>query len=123
IDVRSATTIEFSLSPQRPLEESVDVSAQASTVELKAARPGVRDTLTNDQIQLLPAGNSRNFLNALSLSPSVVADRDGKLHLRGASSQNIQYQVDGINVTDPVNGGLQSTISSDAGENVEVVAS
>ena len=123
IDVRSATTVEVFLSPERPLEEFVDVPAQASTVELKAPRPGVRDTLTYDQIQSLPAGNSRNLLNTLPLSPSVIADRDGKLHLRGAGSQNIQYQVDGIDVTDPVNGGLQSTISSDAVENVEVVAS
>jgi outer membrane receptor for ferrienterochelin and colicin len=123
IDVRSATTIEVSLSPQRALEESVDVPAQASTVELKAPRPGVRDNLTYDQLQSLPAGNSRNLLNTLPLSPSVLADRDGKLHLRGADSQNIQYQVDGIDVTDPVDGGLQSTISSDAVENVEVVAS
>jgi len=53
----------------------------------------------------------------------VVQGRDGNLHIRGAGSQNIQYQVDGINVTDPVKGGLQSTISSDAVENVDVVAS
>ena len=123
ISVRSDTFIEVLL-PRTPLlQESINVLAQASSVELKGSRSGVRETITSDQIQLLPSGNSRNFLKALPLSASVVEDRDGKLHLRGASSQNAQYQVDGINVTDPVKGGLQNMISSDAIENVEVVAS
>ncbi|HYR45194.1 MAG TPA: TonB-dependent receptor [Terriglobia bacterium] len=123
ISLRSSTFLELDLSRKPILEDSISVPAQVSHVELQGPKPEVRDTLTYEEIQLLPAGNSRNFLNSLPLSSSVVEGRDGNLHIRGASSQNIQYQIDGINVTDPVKGGLQSTISSDAVENVDVVAS
>src|SRR5947209_14171477 len=123
ISIRSSTVLELGLSRKPKLENSISVAAQASHVELQGPKPEVRDTLTYEQIQLLPAGNSRNVLNSLPLSSSVVQGRDGNLHIRGAGSQNIQYQVDGINVTDPVKGGLQSTISSDAVENIDVVAS
>jgi 5-hydroxyisourate hydrolase-like protein (transthyretin family) len=122
-NLKASTVADVILSRKAPLEDSVTVASRPEGVELKEARPSFRETITNEQLDLLPTGNSRNFLSGLSVSSSVVKDREGKLHIRGAGSQSIQYLVDGVNVTDPVTGNLRTTISSESISSVDVVAS
>jgi outer membrane receptor for ferrienterochelin and colicin len=122
-NLKTSIVADVILSPKAPLEDSVTVASRPDGVELKDARPSFRETITKEQLDLLPTGNSRNFLSGLSVSSSVVKDREGKLHIRGARSQSIQYLVDGVNVTDPVTGNLRATISSESIDSVDVVAS
>ena len=122
-NLKTPVLADLILSPKPPLEDSVTVASRPDGVELKEARPSFRETITKEQLDLLPTGNSRNFLSGLSVSPSVVKDGEGKLHIRGAGSQSIQYLVDGFNVTDPVTGNLRATISSESVDTVDVVAS
>ena len=123
VSLSSAIVADVVLSRKPVLEDSVSISARPDGIELKDARPSLRETITNEQLDLLPTGNSRNFLNALPLSSSIVRDREGRLHVRGAGSQSIQYVVDGVNVTDPVTGNLRGVISSESIESVDIVAS
>jgi outer membrane receptor for ferrienterochelin and colicin len=110
-------TFEFSLVPIETRHEEVEVIARPEPINVDAVSE--QQNVNDEVIQNLPYTGRRNFLNALSLMPGVLQDNRGQLHIHGSRSDQIRYQLDGMNVTDP-SGGLASNIPIDAIESVDV---
>src|SRR6185295_13761125 len=99
------------------LRDAVEVIARPEPINVEAV--STQQTVNDEVIQNLPYTGRRNFLNALTLMPGVLRDNDGEMHIHGSRSDQIRYQLDGLNVTDP-SGGLGSNIPIDAIESVDL---
>lgn len=115
--VEASKILDFTLIPIENLHENVEVIARPEPINVDSVAP--QQTINDQVIQNLPYTGRRNFLNALTLMPGVVKDNDGAMHIHGSRSDQIRYQLDGVNVTDP-SGGLGSNIPIDAIESVDL---
>jgi hypothetical protein len=113
----ASKVVDFTLAAVETRHEEVEVIARPEPINVEAV--AAQQTVNDEVIQNLPYTGRKNFLNALSLMPGVVRDNGGELHIHGSGSDQIRYQLDGINVTDP-SGGLASNIPIDAIESVDL---
>ena len=63
---------------------------------------------------------AENYQSSLLLTPGVVRDTDGGDHLKGARTGQSAYTVNGVDVTDPVNGNLAFDIPLEAAAAVQI---
>jgi outer membrane receptor for ferrienterochelin and colicin len=117
IRLEASKVVDFTLVPVESRHDEIDVIARPEPINVDAVSD--QQTVNDEVIQNLPYTGRRNFLNALALMPGVVRDDDGGLHIHGSRSDQIRYQLDGLNVTDPA-GGLGSNIPIDAIESVDL---
>ncbi|MFC2139979.1 TonB-dependent receptor plug domain-containing protein [Bacteroidota bacterium] len=101
-----------SLNNYRILEvDSLDLKAETSTIIQKFS------TIFNSNfINKLPF---RGMKNILSLSPGVVLHND-KLYARGSRDDEIQYLIDGVPITDVMDGGILIELPQEAFESIEI---
>ena len=107
-------TVNFKLS-------STDQELQ--TVEVIADRPLINPNITNstairtsEDIANLPV---RGVNNIVALQGGVVS-QGGNIYVRGGRSDETKFYVDGVNVTDPVNGGSTLSLIDNAIEEIQV---
>lgn len=67
-------------------------------------------TISREEIEALPVST---FTELLSLQAGVVGD-GSNLHVRGGRSNEVAYMIDGMLVTDPLLGGLATSVNNDA---------
>jgi len=98
-------------------------AVQVAPVEIVAQRPLIEKSATNetriinsDLLQSIPI---RNVTEVAALQPGVVL-RNNLVYIRGSRADETGFVLDGVNVTDPYNGGRGVTISEDAVEQIEV---
>ncbi len=96
------------------------------TVEVQAEAPMVRKDLTSSQtivdaaaIEALPV---ESVSQVLTLQAGVVQGADGSLHIRGGRSNEVQYQVNGVSITNPFDNSRTVTIATNAIEELSVVS-
>jgi outer membrane receptor protein involved in Fe transport len=118
VRLESSKIVEFTLAAAEKLEQEIDVVARPEPINPDAVSP--QTTVNDEVIQNLPYTGRQNFLNALSLMPGVTRDSTGQIHIHGSSSDQIRYQLDGMNLTDASSGGLASNIPLDAIESVDM---
>ncbi len=94
-----------------------DVSLELGEVVITAQTPMVQKDLTSsisvirrEEIEELPVAD---FTELLQLQAGVIGDGNN-LHLRGGRSNEVAYLIDGLYVTDPLLGGLATSIGNDA---------
>lgn len=104
----------------REVVESVDVTAATSDVGLDTTAS--ESTLTGNDILNIPYPTTNNLKNAMRVIPGVVQDPSGDLHVNGSSAEQVQYMLDGFNLSDPLLGGLNTRLSVEAVQTVEVVS-
>jgi outer membrane receptor protein involved in Fe transport len=97
---------------------------QLQAVEVVADRPLVNKSATgavriidNESIEKLP---SRGLNAALTLEPGVV-ESNGNFYIRGGRFDETGYTLDGVGITDIVNGNRSVTITAEALEQVQVL--
>ena len=81
------------------LTESVNVAAQASTMDLTSARIGVN--VSPEEIEQLPV-NGRNFANLMTLATGATSDGNGgwaSVRFNGKSNQQNYLNYDGVDGT------------------------
>src|SRR5882672_8559508 len=118
VRLESSKTIEFTLAPLETLKQTVDVVARPDPINTDSVAS--QNTVNDEVIQTLPYTGKRDFLNALTLMPGVMRDSNGQIHIHGSRSDQIRYQLDGMNLTDATSGGLASNIPLDAIESVDM---
>jgi outer membrane receptor for ferrienterochelin and colicin len=52
--------------------------------------------------------------------PGVIRDSSGDLHIQGSRTDQVRYQLDGMNLTDATAGGLAENIPLDAIESIDI---
>src|SRR5579862_5042390 len=84
-----ATELTLTINSVREVFQSVDVSAQTSSVELAAT--GNQSRLSGTEVNDIPYANSHSLRTGLQLLPEVVQDTTGQLHVNGASENQVLY--------------------------------
>jgi hypothetical protein len=115
--MEASKVVDFTLVAIETRRDEVEVIARPEAINLEAV--ATQQTVNDEVIQNLPYTGRRNFLNALTLMPGVLRDNLGGMHIHGSRSDQIRYQLDGINITDPA-GGIASNIPIDAIESVDL---
>ncbi|MBI4877442.1 MAG: TonB-dependent receptor [Acidobacteria bacterium] len=114
------TEIQFELSPLREIFESIEVSARSSTVDLDRSAP--EKTLRGTDILAVPYPTTNNLKNALRILPGVVHDSRGGVHVNGGAEDQTLYTLDGFTLNDPLTGRLESRVSVEAVQSVEILS-
>ena len=115
--LEASKVVDFTLVAMETRHDEVEVIARPEPINVDTV--STQQAVNDEVIQNLPYTGRRNFLNALTLMPGVLRDRYGGMHIHGSRSDQIRYQLDGINLTDP-SGGIASSIPIDAIESVDL---
>jgi outer membrane receptor protein involved in Fe transport len=118
VRLESSKTVEFTIAPAETLKQEIEVIARPEPINLDTV--SAQTTVNDEVIQNIPYTGRRNFLNALALMPGIMRDNSNQLHIHGSRSDQIRYQLDGMNLTDASSGGLASNIPMDAIESVDL---
>lgn len=118
IRLEASKTIEFTLAMSETLKQEIEVVARPDPINVDAV--AAQHTVNDEVIQNLPFNGRRNFLNALTLMPGVLRDNSSQIHIHGSRSDQVRYQLDGMNLTDASTGNLGSNIPIDAIESVDL---
>lgn len=110
VNVGVTTTLDVTLE-QSAIEESITVTGQAPTVDIQ--RTSMTASLTRDILQSLPA--ARNLGAFFNMAPGVTSST-----VHGSSERDNTYNIDGVNVTDPVTGTQAGQFGMDVMEELSV---
>ena len=119
--VDEAGTLEVTLHHVQEFSEVMDVVSSPPAID--RTRTAATEGLTGQELLSIPYPTSRDIRNALPFIPGVVQDPDGQLHLNGSATNEILNQMDGFNISHPVDGSLELRISADAVRSAEVLGS
>ena len=117
-EIRSA---DVTLHHIREFPEQVNVVYSPPAID--SAKTQASESLNSAEIINLPFPVDRDIRYSLPYLPGVLQDSTGQLHVNGSSTRQVLDQIDGFNVTDPVNGQFQARVSVDALRSVEVAGS
>lgn len=94
-------------------------------VVIVADRPMVRKdittttaSVTSSELEAMPV---EEFEQVMEMQAGVVTDAGGAMHIRGGRSNEVQYLVDGVSVTDPFNSSMAVEVENNAIEELQVV--
>jgi len=102
-------SVALTINAVREVFQSVDVSEQPSPVDI--SQTSNQETLTGTEINDILYSNSHSLLNSMKLMPGVVEDPSGAVHFNGSSENQVQYLLNGFNVTNPVSGQFHTTLA------------
>ena len=119
-NVRVNADLTTELNIQLPAEginvKEIEVVAQRPLVE-KSNTNAIRNT-TSEDFDNLPL---RGINSILALTPGVNL-QDNIIYVRGGRQDEVGYYLEGANVTNPLTGGREVTLSQDAIEEIQVQA-
>jgi hypothetical protein len=96
----------------REVFQSVDVNEQPSHIDI--AETSNEERLTGTEVLDVPYPNGHNLRNTLQLMTGVVIDPSGRVHFNGSSENQVQYVLNGFNLTNPISGQFQTIIAPEA---------
>jgi hypothetical protein len=106
------------LNPVRELFESLNVSASPPGIDFDSA--DAEKILTGKQILEIPYPTTHSLTNAMRLLPNAIQDSAGGIHINGGTQEQVLYTLDGFNLNDPLTGRLESRLSVDSVQSLEV---
>ena len=112
--------VQLVLNRLREVFEKVDVTASTVAVDMDRTTP--EKALKGTDILAVPYPTTNNLKNALRIMPGVVQDSRGGVHINGASEDQVLYTLDGFTVNDPLTGKLESRVSVEAVQSVEIMS-
>jgi len=118
VRLESSKTVEFTMAPVETVKQEIDVIARPEPINTESVAP--QNVVNDEVIQSIPYTGRQNFLNALSLMPTVVRDSMDQIHIHGSRTDQVRYQLDGLYLTDASAGRLGANIPIDAIESVDM---
>ncbi|MGP8245227.1 MAG: carboxypeptidase regulatory-like domain-containing protein [Bryobacteraceae bacterium] len=113
--------ITITLNHQREFSERVDVNASPPVVD--PAQPADHREVDNTEMLNVPYPAPQDYRNALQLFDRVVQDNGGRYHLNGGDSNQVNYTLDGFNISNPVTGQLDARMNIDSVESIALEGS
>jgi hypothetical protein len=86
---------------------------------LGTAETTTSNTVRAQKLEEIPL-RAENYESALPLTPGVVRGMDGAAHVKGTRAGESAYTVNGVDVTDPVNGNPAFNIPIEAAASVHI---
>jgi hypothetical protein len=109
VHIEGLLELTLNVASVREVFQSVDVSEQPSPVDISQTRNEER--LSGTEVNDILYQNSHSLNQSLTLMPGVLMDPTGGLHFDGSSENQVQYQLNGFNVSDPLSGGFNTTLA------------
>jgi len=116
IGTDETTTLNFTLSKDALLIAGITVR-EAKNRGVKKDRSGSSSTVTSDTIEEIAAESIEDIV---AIQAGAV-NTGGELHVRGGRENEVVYTVDGMSVSDPVDGGSALTLDQDAVADMSVM--
>jgi len=93
----------------REVFQSVNVNEQPSPIDITQTQN--QERLTGTEVNDILYPNSHSLRDSMKLMPGVVQDRGGGLHFNGSSENQVQYELNGFNITDPITAQFHTTLA------------
>lgn len=104
--------VELVLNHVKEVLQSVDVRASPDAVDVEQTQS--ERQLSGVQIMDIPYPSTHSLREAMALIPGQVEDTNGGLHFDGGRENQTNYLLDGFNISDPLTGTLNTTVSVEA---------
>lgn len=111
----------LTLNHVRNTSESVDVKSSPSPIDVDQTDSERR--LSGKEIFDVPFPSTHDLRNAMPLMPGVVQGATGDLHFDGGAENQVQYMLDGFNISDPLTGTFNTHLSADSVRSMEFLNS
>jgi hypothetical protein len=118
-DERQEIEVDFTLLPKLRRTDTIDVVADAGTVETANAIP-VAAEIRTEETTLLPS-RPATVTDTLPLVPGVNRSPNGEILINGQGEQQNSLLVNANNAADPGTGRFGTTIPADSVESVQVL--
>lgn len=115
INVDSATTLNATMRKTGTVLATTTVTAKQDVVD--RTQSGSTRTINVSEMEAA-AVNSIEDIVSLQAGVQVVG---GELHIRGGRSNEVNYTIDGMSVSDPVDGGSALSVDTDAISDIKVM--
>src|ERR1700688_866992 len=122
LDIREGPNeVLLTLNHVRNTSESVDVKSAPAPIDVDQTDSERR--LSGKEIFDVPYPSTHDLRNAMPLLPGVVQGRTGDLHFDGGAENQVQYMLDGFNISDPLTGRFNMQLSVDSVRSMEFLNS
>jgi hypothetical protein len=109
VPVETSQELTLTISAVKEVFQSVDVNEQVSPVDI--AQASNQERLTGTEINNLPYTNGHSLRESMNLMPGVLLDRSGAMHFNGSQENQVQYLLNGFNVTDPISNQFDTLLA------------
>lgn len=109
VHIEAAQEITLVINSVREVFQSENVNEQTSPVDIEQSRNEER--LTGTEINDIPYANSHSLRSSLLMMPGLVEDATGAMHVNGSSENQVNYVLNGFNITNPISGNFQSDLA------------
>ena len=103
VDPGQTSRVEFQLT-EEIVGQTQEILVEAEIKQIEVKDSDVSYKVSSDELQELPVDD---VVEALALKGGIVKTGDD-LHVRGGRSGEVQFQIDGVPVDDPLGGGMIS---------------
>jgi hypothetical protein len=115
VDAGGAASVDFQLT-ETIVSKTQEIVVEAELPQVNVTTSDVRQRVSGDQLRELPVDN---VAEAIALKSGIVKTGDD-LHVRGGRSGEVQVQIDGVPVDDPL-GGRSVSVGMLATDESEVI--
>jgi Carboxypeptidase regulatory-like domain/TonB-dependent Receptor Plug Domain len=120
VHVESSQEITLVINSVREVFQSENVNAETSPVDVGQAQSQQR--LTGTEVNDMPFANSHSLRTSLALMPGVVSDTSGTLHVNGSSENQVNYVLNGFNITNPITGRFETLLPVEGIRSVDLTS-
>lgn len=113
-----STEFTFALNHEEEVREKVDVTVTQNRIDPSATQSTA--SLSAPEIRDIPVPSSHDLTQSLVAMPQVVRDNSDLIHIAGSRNTTEQYLIDGLEVGDPANNGLNSRMVVEAVRSTEI---
>lgn len=109
VHIETTQEVTLIINSVREVFQSENVNEQTSPVDIGQSQNEER--LTGTEINDIPYANSHSVRSSLLMMPGLVEDATGAMHVNGASENQVNYRLNGFNITNPISGNLQTDLA------------
>jgi len=118
VHVEGPQEITLVINSVREVFQSENVHEETSPVDVGQAQS--QERLSGTEVNDMPYANSHSLRNSLQLMPGVIQDAGGILHVNGSSENQVNYLLNGFNITNPISGQFQTLLAVEGVRSVDL---
>ena len=118
VHVENGQEVTLTLNTVREVFQSADVNAETSPVDVGQTEN--QEHLSGTEVNNIPYANSHSLRNAMTLLPGVLEDATGAFHIEGSSENQLQYVLNGFNISDPISGQFRTALAVEGIRSVDL---
>lgn len=115
-----AQEVHLVLNRAKEVLQRIDVNAPPESVDIEQTQS--ERQLSGIQILDIPYPSTHSLREAMTLLPGLVEDPNGGLHFDGGRENQTNYLLDGFNISDPLTGQLNSTVSVESIHSIDYLS-